>query len=171
MGAELILGWLGSAAAATVASVLVTSWWEVRKLDRTERATAYSDFLSAFSKRSQVFSLRDQASKRGDQAAVTKLTKKSRNLRDDVWDAYVRIEMIGKQETVEAALELIRFQDAQNVAFNNGAKRAPNPDRAAKVAAFVAVARRDLKLAKLDTHPLRRGYKSQSGVLLDVATE
>ena len=79
MSAEVILGWLGSAAAATVASVLVTSWWEVRKFDRAERATAYSDFLSAFSKRSQVFSLRDQASKRGDEAAVTKLAKKSRS--------------------------------------------------------------------------------------------
>lgn len=171
MGAELLLGWLGSAAAATVASVLVTSWWEVRKLDRSERATAYSDFLSAFSKRSQVFGLRDQAAKRGDQASVTKLTKKSRDLRNDAWDAYVRIEMIGKQETVEAALDLVRFQDAQNVAFNNGAKRAPNPERAEKVAVFVAVARRDLKLSKLDTHPLRRGYKSQSGALLDVATD
>lgn len=129
--------WIAAAAVATLISTLSSGglayYWERRKLNRSERAAAYAAFLDSFSKRWGAFADRDRAAiwgrrlsteRDGDpgevkQAAadVDSADKRAVDLRDELYEAYTRIQILSPQEVVEAALGLVRLSDQRNRAF------------------------------------------------------
>lgn len=159
--------WITSAAVAAFVSILVTVRWERKKLSRAERSSAYSDFLSVFSQRWRAFGDRDGAKKRGDLTSLAELESRVISLRDDLYDAYTCIQILGSQDVIERALACVRLADDRNRAFKNPALKGVGADeRSAALAAFVRACRDDLSLAELDTFRLRTDYASVSGALL-----
>lgn len=159
--------WITSAAVAAAVSIIVTIFWERRKLGRKERADAYADFLSVFSKRWKAFADRDGAKKRGEAAALDEADARVNSLRDELYDAYSRIQILGSQKVVEQALACLRLSDDRNRAFKMpGAPGVAADARAAALSSFTKASREDLSLKALDTHRLKAGFTSMSGALL-----
>ena len=169
--------WITAAAVATLISTLTSGglayYWERRKLNRSERSAAYAAFLDSFSKRWGAFALRDRAAmirKRlatrpgadpvAAERAVTDLESagnRADELRDELYEAYTRIQILAPQAVVEAALTLVRLSDERNRAFKDPVKyKSPaNDTRSAALANFVGHARTDLGVKPLDTDRLR----------------
>ena len=151
-------GWITAAAVATLISTLSSGglayYWERRKLNRSERSAAYSSFLDKFSQRWRAFADRDgamkeqrrQAAKRApDTSAVEKAIADvdrwdvlANELRDELYEAYTRIQILSPQNVVEAALELVRLSDDRNRAFKDPEKYASpaNDSRSAALASI-----------------------------------
>lgn len=171
-------GWITAAAVATLISTLSSGglayYWEKRKLNRSERSTAYSSFLDKFSQRWRAFADRDgaekerrrQAAKRMPDASavekaiadVARWDRRANELRDELYEAYTRIQILSPQSVVEAALGLVRLSDDRNRAFKDPEKYASpaNDSRSAALATFVRRAREDLGIKPLDTEKLRK---------------
>lgn len=149
--------WITAAAIASLIAVVVANYWEHRKLNRAEKIDAYAAFLSVFSRRWRAFGDRDGARKRGDLTELASLDERVTALRDDLYEAYTRIQMLGSQDVVEKAIELIRLGDDRNRSFKtNGAVPGVGVDRKqAAIAAFVRAARKDTGQAELDVFKLR----------------
>lgn len=169
--------WITAAAIATLISTLSSGglayYWERRKLNRSERATAYAAFLDSFSKRWGAFADRDRAAIAGRRLATDRnadpleakqaaydldaADTRAIDLRDELYEAYTRIQILSPQEVVEAALGLVRLSDQRNRAFKAPEKHASpaNDVRSAELALFVRCARADLGAKPLDTGRLR----------------
>ncbi|MCK3768849.1 hypothetical protein MZK47_04090 [Microbacterium aerolatum] len=74
-----------TAIVAAVISGLINIFWERRKLSRSEKATAYSGFLQATSKRWKAFGDRDGAAARGDAEALSRIELQLASIRDEQW--------------------------------------------------------------------------------------
>lgn len=152
-----IFTWITSGAIVTIASILTTSFWERRKLNRTERSKAYASFLSAFSQRWRAFGDRDGARKREDAEAEAEADSRVKVLRDVLYAEYAHIQVLASQPVVEAAFRLVTLSDARQRSFaTEGQTPGVGADtRSAALAAFVAVARKELGLAGIDVDALR----------------
>lgn len=171
-------GWITAAAIATLISTGVTGglayYWERRKLNRSERSAAYSSFLDKFSQRWRAFADRDGALKEQRRQAaaqspdveateraiadVARWDLRAVELRDELYEAYTRIQILSPQTVVEAALKLVRISDDRNRAFKDPARYTSpaNDSRSAALADFVRCAREDLGVKRLDTERLRK---------------
>lgn len=153
-----VFTWLTSGAVVTAASIGVNVFWERRRLNRTERAHAYSAFLAAASRQWRAFGDRDGAHKRGEQAVEEEADKRVRQARDDMYEAYTLLQVLGSQEVVGSALAYIRMADDRNRSTKgvDGKRGMGVDERAELLAEFVCFARNDLGLAALDRESLRR---------------
>lgn len=123
--------------------------WEMRKLSRAERATAYAAFLSAANKRWGAFSERDRIvkSKGRDSDEVSAMSQAVGNLRDEMYEAYCSVQILGSTEAVKTALDVIALYDRRNRSFFDSRTKSPGSDERADVLAeFVEAARADLRL-------------------------
>lgn len=149
-------GWLTASAIVAVVAWMTGNRWERRKLSRSERANAYASFLDACSRRWRAFADRDGADP--GSAALEEAETRVRKSRDEAYQAYTIIQILGSQAAVEAALNLLRAYDQRNKSYKDGGKT-PGVGADAKaelLGKFVTVARDDLHLKALDTEKLRR---------------
>lgn len=153
-------GWVTASALVAGIAWITGNHWERRKLSRAERASAYANFLSACSRRWQVFSDRDRASDESE--AWHRANEDVKRLREDAYDAYTLIQILGSQKAVETALNLVRAYDQRNKSYWDRRKtpsvRTPgvgSDDKAKLLNDFVEAARKDLGLKTLDTDSLR----------------
>lgn len=157
INASGILNWLTAAAVVAVASVAINTYWERRKLNRSERSQAYAAFLHAFSRRWRAFGDRDGAKRADDSLAFDAAESRILDLRDDLYESYTKIQILAPQDVVEAALQCVRLSDQRNKAFKQPSKhKGVGIDaRNAVLAEFVRAARDDLGLKALDVNRLR----------------
>lgn len=170
--------WITAAAVATLISTLssggIAYYWEKRKLNRAERSAAYAAFLDTFSQRWRAFADRDGFVRRERRLAADRTAnvtdvdqaradadaadQRATALRDELYEAHTRIQMLSPQEVVEAALSLVRLSDERNRAFKSPEKyKSPANDvRSAALASFVARARVDLGVKPLELDRLRK---------------
>jgi len=91
-------------------------------------------------------------------------------LRDELYDAYARIQILGSQKVVESALACLRVSDDRNRAYKlSGAPGVGVDRRSSALAAFTKACRHDLQLSPLDTERLKPGFMSKSGSVLPPA--
>lgn len=136
-----------------VAGWVTGNRWEIRKLSRSERAESYVAFLDAASKRWAAFSERDRLAKKAgrDSVEVATISRESAELRDDMYEAYCSVQILGSKRAVKAGLTLVQLYDQRNAAFFDSKKKAPGSDvRAAALGEFVEAARADLRLKSID---------------------
>jgi len=116
----------------------------MKKLSRSERATAYAAFLSAASRRWEEFSKRDRIAKANgrDSAEVEDISQQIVDLRGEMYEAYCSIQILGSHQAVEASLGLIKLYDRRNASFFDAKKKSPGSDeRANQLGRFVEAAR------------------------------
>lgn len=150
-----------TAVVAAVISGIINIFWERRKLSRTEKANAYSEFLRATSKRWRAFGDRDGARKARDEAEVERLNEHLRSIRDEQWGAYALVQIVGSPDAAAKALTLIRAFDDRNKNFiNPGSGRNIGGDQRTEMQnSFVAAARKDMGLRKLNSKKLKNGFQ------------
>jgi hypothetical protein len=154
-------GFITGAVVTTVISIILNFYWERRKLSRGERASAYADFLSVFSKRWRAFIDRDvleKATGSRTTAEYVAVDERVDTLRDDLYDAYTRIEILAPREVVALALYCLGVSDARNRQHTTAGQTrgVGNDERTEALNSFVAAARRDVGQNELDLFDLRR---------------
>lgn len=157
-----IWGWVTAAALATIistcATVGVNYYWERRKLMRSERMSAYADYLAADSERWRAFKNRDGAKKRGPEGAEAQASadKIVQEARDRMWDAYSRAQLVAQKGLVSTMLACIRLSDDRQRAYKMGQKSPGDDQRAAAIRNLVTQGRKDLGLRKLPDETFKK---------------
>lgn len=158
--------WISLIPTAVVAALIaggINIFWEKRKLSRSEKAQAYASFLQATSKRWRAFGDRDGAVKRGaEEGELVSIEERLSAVRDDQWGAYAMLQIVGSSEAVKHALSLIKAFDERNRNFKNPEARRKNiagDKRTEMQNLFVAAARKDMGLRKLDKDELKSGFE------------
>src|SRR4051812_17073859 len=113
-------------------------------------------FLSAQSRRWRAFSDRDGATKRADEQGASEADDRAMAARDDAYDAYAQIQILGSRTVVTEALKYLRLLDKRNRAFKTAGKTpgVGSDERANVLATFVTAARKDVGLTALRSSDL-----------------
>lgn len=151
----VIWGWVSAAALATLVStgftVGLNYYWEKRKLMRSERMSAYADYLAADSERWRAFADRDGAKKKGTEAteALEAADKTVQEARVRMWDAYSRSQLVAQKGLVKAMFTCIRISDDRQRSYTGKSKSPGDDQRKAAIRNLITEGRKDLGLRQL----------------------